>query len=90
MGGENPMAHSKTAFTVNKSLANQIDNLARELKVSPKRVLTMALEDYIKRQQNRYLLKKINRAYVDAPDTEEKKRLRAMRRSQRRLVEGTW
>ncbi|MBI5054643.1 MAG: hypothetical protein HZC38_10620 [Chloroflexi bacterium] len=84
------MAHSKTAFTVNKSLANQIDNLARELKVSPKRVLTMAIEDYIKRQQNRYLLKKINHAYVDAPDAEEKKRLRAMRRSHRRLVEGTW
>jgi hypothetical protein len=84
------MAHSKTAFTINKSLANQIDILARELKVSPKRVLTMAIEDYVNRQQNRHLLKKINRAYTDTPDTEEKKRLRAMRRSHRRLVEGTW
>lgn len=80
------MAHSKTAFTINKSLANQIDTLARELKVSPKRVLTMAIEDYINRQQNRYLLKKINRAYTDVPDAEEKKRLRAMRRSQRNLL----
>jgi hypothetical protein len=36
------------------------------------------------------LLARINAAYQDLPEAGERKRLRQMRRSHRRIVEGEW
>jgi hypothetical protein len=41
-----------------------------------------------KRQRDRALLQAINQAYADAPDAQEKKRSRALRAHQRRIVRG--
>ena len=73
-----------------KSLFEQVDLMAREMKVSRSRLFVMALEDYIRRYQNQALLEKINQAYRDAPDKTEKMRLRGMKKQQRKVLEGEW
>ena len=84
------MANIKTAISLQKSLFEQVETLAREMKVSRSRLFVLALEDYLRRQQNLQLLERINQAYQEAPDATEQKRLRKMRRRQRKVVEGTW
>jgi metal-responsive CopG/Arc/MetJ family transcriptional regulator len=84
------MANIKTAISLQKSLFEQVDTLAREMKVSRSRLFVLALEDYVRRYQNLQLLEQINQAYQGPPDTTEQKRLRKSRRSHRRVVEGEW
>lgn len=84
------MANIKTAISLQKSLFEQIEILAREMKVSRSRLFALALEDFVRRYQSQQLLERINQAYQDAPDATEHKRLRQMRRQHRKVVEGEW
>jgi metal-responsive CopG/Arc/MetJ family transcriptional regulator len=84
------MQNIKTAISIQKSLFEQAEILARKMKVSRSRLFVLALEDYLHRQQNRELLTKINAAYADEPDPVEKALRRKARRHHRRIVEGTW
>jgi metal-responsive CopG/Arc/MetJ family transcriptional regulator len=80
----------KTAISLKKSLFHQAEDLARKMKVSRSRLFVLALEDYIRRQQNRDLLEKINAAYAGEPVAAEQTLRRKARRSHRRMVEGEW
>ena len=80
----------KTAISVQKSLFNQAENLARKMRVSRSRLFVLALEDYISHQENRELLAQIDAAYADKPDLAEKTFHRKTRRLHRRMVEGKW
>ena len=84
------MANVKTAISLQKSLFEQVDTLAREMKVSRSRLFVLALEDFVRRHQNQQLLERLNQAYQGPPDAIEQKRLRKTRRSHRRVVEGEW
>ncbi len=84
------MSIIKTAISLQKSLFEQADLMAREMKVSRSRLFVMALEDYIRRYQNQVLLEKINQAYQDSPDKVDKARLRGMKKQHRKVVEGEW
>ena len=80
----------KTAISIQESLFEQAEKLARRMKVSRSRLFVLALEDYIHRQQNRELLTQINAAYADEPDPAERALRRKSRRSHRQIVEGEW
>lgn len=84
------MESIKTAISIDKSLFAQANALARKLKVSRSRLFVLALEDFIRQQENREILKKVNAVYEDEPDEAEKELRRKMRQSFRRLVEGQW
>jgi antitoxin MazE6 len=84
------MANIKTAISLQKSLFEQVETLAREMKVSRSRLFVLALEDYIRRYQNQRLLERINQAYQDAPDATEQKLLRKMQRQHRNVVASEW
>ena len=84
------MANVKTAISLQKSLFEQVEALAREMKVSRSRLFVLALEEFVRRYQNQQLLERINQAYQDVPDTTEPSRLRSMRRLHRQVVEGEW
>ena len=84
------MESIKTAVSIQKSLFEEAENLARRMSVSRSRLFALALEDYIRRQQNRELLARINAAYADEPDPDEQLLHRKARRSHRRVVEGEW
>jgi metal-responsive CopG/Arc/MetJ family transcriptional regulator len=84
------MANIKTAVSIEKSLFEQAENIAREMKMSRSRLFALALEDYVRRHQNEELLRHIDEAYRDEPDPDEQARLRKMSRKHRKLVEGGW
>jgi metal-responsive CopG/Arc/MetJ family transcriptional regulator len=80
----------KTAISLKKSLFHQAEDLARKMKVSRSRLFVLALEDYIRREENRELLEKINSAYAGEPDAAEQKLRSKVGRHHRRMVEGEW
>ncbi len=84
------MENIKTAISIQKSLFEQAEALARKMKISRSRLFVLALEDYIRRQQNQDLLASINAAYADESDAAEKKMLRKARKQSRKLLEGEW
>ena len=84
------MRSIKTAISIQESLFEQAEHLARKMKVSRSRLFVLALEDYISHQQNRELLAQINAAHADKPDLPEKAFHRKMKRVHRQMVQGEW
>ncbi len=84
------MTAIKTAISIQRPLFEQAQELALELKIPRSQVFVLALQDYIRRYQNRQLLARINAAYADGPTAEEQAVHEHMRRLQRQMVEGEW
>ncbi len=84
------MPNVKTAISIQKSLFEQAEKVARKMKVSRSRLFALALEDYIHREESRELLAKINAAYADEPDSAEQTFRRKARGTHRRIVRGEW
>jgi len=84
------MEYVKTAISVKKSLFDEADNLARQMKVPRSRLFVLALEEYIKRQQNRELLEKFNAAYADEPDSAELELRDKSLKAYRSSIEDEW
>ena len=84
------MANVKTAISLQRSLFEKIDDLARELQISRSRLFVLAVEDFIQRHENQQLLKDLNAAYDDAPDPEEQTLRQNMRSQHRQMVKGQW
>ncbi len=56
-----------------------METSAKQMKVSSEQIVSLALEDFFERQQNRNLLEAINDAYKIEPTEEEKRELSLMR-----------
>lgn len=84
------MENIKTAISIQKPLFEQAEKIARKLKISRSRLFALALEDYIRREQNRELLTQLNVAYGDEPDAKEKTLRRKTRATHRRIVRKEW
>ena len=84
------MANIKTAITIQQPLFEKVEALARDLQVPRSRVFVLAIEDFIRRQENQHLLAKLNEVYQDGLTDEEQEQLRQTRAAHRRAVEGEW
>ncbi len=84
------MTSIKTAISIREHLFEQVETLARELNISRSRVFVLAVEEYIRRYQNRQLLEEINQAYDDLPNAVENKYLSKTRQSHRGMMDGEW
>lgn len=82
------MAGVKTAISLQKNLFHQVNNLAKEMHISRSRLFTLAAEDYLKKNESRKILAKINDAYDGIPSEEEARIAQAMRRKQRKNIEA--
>ncbi len=80
----------KTAISIQSPLLARIDAAAKELGLSRSAFLARAAEAMVAGFENRKLLARINEAYDDAPDEEERRLQQGMRRLARRQVEGEW
>jgi metal-responsive CopG/Arc/MetJ family transcriptional regulator len=81
------MANVKTDISLSRSLLEEIETVAREMKVSRSRLFVMAVKEFIERYRTRRLVEQINLAYQDGPDEEEQELLRHMHRVQSELME---
>ncbi len=84
------MENIKTAVSIRKPLFEQAEDLAHRMKVSRSRLFALALEDYIRRQQNRELLASLNAAYADGPTPPEVALLRESQECYARHLEDEW
>ena len=81
------MAGVKTAISLEEDLFREVNKLASDMHVSRSKLFTLAVQDYLKKQENRKLLAQLNAAYSDVPNEEENKISNSMRNKQRRIVE---
>jgi metal-responsive CopG/Arc/MetJ family transcriptional regulator len=84
------MAKIKTAISLQDSLAERMDRLARELSVSRSQLFSQAADEFLQRHESQVLLDAINRACEGSSAEEALPQRQAMRNKQRRLVEGEW
>jgi metal-responsive CopG/Arc/MetJ family transcriptional regulator len=82
------MASVKTALSLQKSLLDDMEAISQQMNISPSQLAAIALEEFVDRYQSRQMLEQINTAYADAPDQDEQKLLRGMRRHQRQILEN--
>lgn len=77
----------KTAISLDENLYNQVNQLANDMHVSRSKLFTLAVKDFVKKQESNKLLAQLNAAYSDSPSKEEKSISKAMHRKQRQIVE---
>ena len=80
----------KTAVSLRRELFEQGEALAGRLRISRSRLFALALEEFVRRHENRQLLERLNAAYGGGADPEEAALRPARRRWHRRLVIGEW
>lgn len=81
------MATVKTAISLQESLFEQAELLAAEMKISRSRLIAIALEEFIRRHQNRLLLEKINAAYEDISDVSISESISSINEHHKNIIE---
>ena len=61
----------KTAISMQEDLFKEVNRIAKDLKVSRSKLFVLAVQDFIKKQENQKMLMQINKAYSDNLDSEE-------------------
>ena len=64
------MPNVKTAISIEKPIFDQMDVLAKNLKISRSRLFSMAAREFIQRYKNIELLRSLNDAFKDLPESE--------------------
>jgi predicted transcriptional regulator len=82
------MAIVKTAVSVQESLLERADALARQLHLSRSQFFSRALDEFLERHESRMLLEAINHSLEGEPKLDEAEPLRRMRGIQRKRVEA--
>jgi len=82
------MPNVKTAISIEKPIFEQMDVLAKNLKVSRSRLFAMAAREFIQRHNNMELLKLLNEAYGDVFESEPI--VDMMRSNHYKMVEDQW
>ena len=78
----------KTAISMQQHLFDDINELASELNVSRSKLVVLAIEEFIRKNENKKMLAQINAAYTDSPDEDEGVRENLMRKKQKKLAEN--
>jgi predicted transcriptional regulator len=66
-------------LTLTKILAEKVETIASKMHVSSNQLVTIALEDFFTRQQNKQLFEALNEAYSNSPNDLETKELKAIK-----------
>lgn len=84
------MSTMKTAISLPESLFERVDQLAQELNMPRSHIFVLAVDEFVRRHENRKLLAEINEAYGEIRDREEKLVREGMRQRHREAVKGRW
>ena len=80
----------KTAVSLYRSLFERAEALAGTLHVTRSRMMAQALEDFLRRHENRQMLDRLNAVYAEPEDDMERREREGMERLQRDVVKGEW
>ncbi|GAH01446.1 unnamed protein product, partial [marine sediment metagenome] len=81
------MSNIKTAVSIKESLFKKAETLAKKLEISRSKLFAVALENFIRQQENRELLKKINEVYSQVFSPDEERHRKQIRDYHRRSLE---
>jgi predicted transcriptional regulator len=84
------MTTIETAVVLQQELLETAEAIAKAMNVSRDRVLEIALAEFVHQYQNRQSLSldTINEAYTDAPDLDDTRLFKGMRRLHRQVLES--
>ncbi|MHB8091174.1 MAG: ribbon-helix-helix protein, CopG family [Syntrophales bacterium] len=77
----------KTAISLDQELLIKVNRLSNDLHVSRSKVFTLAVQDYLKKQENQSLLAQLNEAYDDFPPEKEREISESMRIKHKKIIE---
>jgi len=77
----------KTAISLDEELLIKVNRLSNDLHVSRSKVFTLAVQDYLKKQENQSLLAQLNEAYDDFPREKEREISESMRIKHKKIIE---
>lgn len=60
------MGGAKTAISLDEELINEVDKMAKRMKVSRSKLFVIAIREFLKIIENQSLLEKLNTAYSDS------------------------
>lgn len=85
------MTNPSADLPIKRELIQDTQALAKELNISWGRLLTLALQDFVRKYHNRkQLVNQINAAYADDGGENEKELLQTMSSTHRQIVESEW
>ncbi len=76
----------KTAISLDEELLLKVNRLANDLHVSRSKIFTLAVQNYLKIQENKSLLAQLNEAYEDFPIEKEKEVSKSMRIKHSKII----
>jgi metal-responsive CopG/Arc/MetJ family transcriptional regulator len=80
----------KTAISINDELLQEADETARLLGLSRSRLFSLAVGDFLQRQRQEQMLRRLNEVYADPLEPAEKSLLKGIRAKVRRTVKERW
>jgi metal-responsive CopG/Arc/MetJ family transcriptional regulator len=80
----------KTAISMDDALLHEADEAARRLGLSRSRLFAIAVGDFVKRERQDEMLRRLNEVYADGMSAEEKLVLRKMKAKAGRTVRDRW
>jgi len=65
------MPRIKTAISLEEELFNKVKKLAKEMNLSRSKLFSLAVKDFLQKQENKKILAQLNSAYSDSQDEED-------------------
>ncbi|TAF04221.1 MAG: hypothetical protein EAZ77_16045 [Nostocales cyanobacterium] len=84
------MTTIKTAISIEESLYQEADALAKAMKIPRSQLFAIAMAEFLQREKNRQLVESVNEAYADDLDESENIMLEKMRQHQGKLQQKEW
>ena len=76
----------KTSISLSRSLVENVESLARELNISRNQLLSIAIQEFIERQETKRMVAAINEAHEDPPNEEDRAIQREIQEYHRKLI----
>jgi predicted transcriptional regulator len=80
----------KTAISLDGDLLREADKTARALGLTRSRLLSIALEDYLRHRRQQQMLDQLNQAYSDEPDPGEAGTTQNIKAKFRSTIKDRW
>jgi metal-responsive CopG/Arc/MetJ family transcriptional regulator len=80
----------KTAISLEDELLMKADRTARQMGISRSRLLSLALESYLRQRRNKETLDQLNRVYAGESSPEERRTAAGMKRRFRSTIRESW
>lgn len=80
----------KTAISIDDNLLLEADQAAQSMGLSRSRFFARAVGDFLKRNREEQMLRRLNEVYAGTPDPREKHLARSIKAKMRPVVKDRW